>query len=52
MKNKTDKKIELPKNIIDWADSQKPKINGCGCKIAYPHTHLVAGHKCECEKLK
>ena len=22
----------------------------CGCTIPYPHSHLVAGHNCPCEK--
>ena len=24
--------------------------NNCGCQLEYPHTHLVAGKTCQCEK--
>lgn len=26
------------------------ETNYCGCKIEYPHSHLVAGNSCPCEK--
>ena len=35
---------------IDYSDHYTPTSNRCGCTIQYPHSHLVAGHTCECEK--
>jgi len=23
---------------------------GCGCQITIPHSHLIKGHQCECER--
>lgn len=35
---------------IDYSNKYTPTINKCSCTIEYPHSHLVAGYQCECEK--
>lgn len=35
--------------IKRWNDKELLETQ-CGCTIKTPHSHLVAGHNCECEK--
>lgn len=35
------------KNILSGSDNWKW---ACGCSITVPHSHLIAGYQCECEK--
>lgn len=51
LKQKKEEPILKSDTTYTWVKKDSPRwMCACGCSNEYPHSHLVAGLSCECEK--